>query len=459
MAFSIARNHAPVFTAAHSSLGTTAEDAAEADVPVTFVSQLIAGRVTDSDGNAAGIAIVGVDKTVRFQYSLDGGATWINSANASETNARLLSPDARFRLLPNANFNGTARIFYRAWDQTIGSPGGIANVGSDGRPAVGGGWSLSSVFDIATLTVTGVNDAPVPYYSNYAPSLPSMDEDTVTQGSLVSNLTGFYQTDVDAQAKQGIAVVEADRTSGDWQFSRDNGASWQSMPAVSDHAALLLPDDANTRVRFIPAKDFYGYVSLKYRYWDQTDGTAYTTDDLSGEVGGDSAYSSATLSSTLHVYNVNDAPVLDTAPSPTLDTIVVGATNQPGTLVSRLVANAQTDVDSPNAYKGIAIVGVTGVTQGTWQYSTDNGAHWKALGSVSAASARLLKADASTRIRFLPQAGFSGQVQITYRAWDQTQGWYEYYYNHQTIDLRNSIGGTNAFSTQVETATLTVGDA
>ena len=68
-----------------------------------------------------------------------------------------------------------------------------------------------------------------------------------------------------------------------------------------------------------------------------------------------------------------------------------------------------TDADA-GALKGIAVTAVTGT--GTWQYF--NGAIWVAIAPVSTSSALLL--DSSTLVRFVPNAGFVGTANLTYRA-------------------------------------------
>ena len=114
---------------------------------------------------------------------------------------------------------------------------------------------------------------------------------------------------------------------------------------------------------------------------------------------------------------VNDAPVL-------LDTVVtladvaedagapVGAV---GTLLSSIAdltggggQNNITDPDS-GALAGLAITAAH-TTNGSWHYSTNGGTNWNALGAVANNNARLLAADANTRVYFQPTAGFSGTV-------------------------------------------------
>ena len=74
------------------------------------------------------------------------------------------------------------------------------------------------------------------------------------------------------------------------------------------------------------------------------------------------------------------------------------------------------------------------------------------MGSVSDSSARVLRADSNTRIYFQSNQDYSGTVQdaITFRAWDQTQG------SAGTLLDASTNGGTTAFSSDSETADITV---
>ncbi|ULA60002.1 MAG: hypothetical protein LZF60_180001, partial [Nitrospira sp.] len=127
------------------------------------------------------------------------------------------------------------------------------------------------------------------------------------------------------------------------------------------------------------------------------------------------------------------APQLDATKSPTLSSVLEDAgapSGSVGTLVSSLVDFATpagqvdnvTDADS-GATLGIAISGAN-TSNGTWWYSTNNGSTWNTLGAVSDASARLLAADAGTRIYFQANANYNGTMSdaITFHAWDQTNG-------------------------------------
>lgn len=127
---------------------------------------------------------------------------------------------------------------------------------------------------------------------------------------------------------------------------------------------------------------------------------------------------------------VNTPPVLDNSKSPTLGNMAAnaaaptnGSTNG-SVLVSSLIDNGgslSNFTDSDSNLPGVAITGVS--TSGSLYYTTNGGTTWTQLtGTVSAASALTLLADADTRVYFKPNAGYSGSLSdaITFKAWDQT---------------------------------------
>jgi hypothetical protein len=150
---------------------------------------------------------------------------------------------------------------------------------------------------------------------------------------------------------------------------------------------------------------------------------------------------------------VNDAPVIDSAQSPVLTAINEGDTNSSGTRVADMITSVQpavliTDVDT-GALRGIAIT-VTDETNGTWQYSLNGGTDWTSVGAVSDSSALLLDDNTGTFLRFVPQAGFSGDSTVTFRAWDRTSG---------AVGGKadtSTNGGTTAFSVHTAVGKLTV---
>ena len=162
-----------------------------------------------------------------------------------------------------------------------------------------------------------------------------------------------------------------------------------------------------------------------------------------------------------YIYGPNHAPVLDANKSPMLDNENQNAgppAGAVGTLISRLVdfvmppgqVDNVVDPDSA-ALLGIAVTAAE-TTNGIWFYSIDNGTNWNPLGAVTDSNARLLSADANTRLYFQPNANFNGMIPgaITFRAWDQTTG--------VNGSLANTLpnGGSTAFSTATDIVSLTI---
>jgi Putative Ig domain len=155
----------------------------------------------------------------------------------------------------------------------------------------------------------------------------------------------------------------------------------------------------------------------------------------------------------LSLINVNDAPVL-TPGTPTLPGIsaTIASSANTGELVSTLIGNRITDGDANDPH-GIAIESDTTGAGGTWQYATD-GVTWTNVPTgASASTPLLLKADSTDSIRFMPSTNATSTPTITYVAWDGTAGGAEGSLSNVNP---NGGGGTSAFSTASETASLVV---
>jgi hypothetical protein len=147
--------------------------------------------------------------------------------------------------------------------------------------------------------------------------------------------------------------------------------------------------------------------------------------------------------------DINHAPVLSGTNN--LTAINENPAVNNGTLVSALIAGHASDADGNPL--GIAVTAVNN-TNGAWQYSTDGGNTWADLGAPSESSARLLAADASTYVRFVPASDYYGTVAsgLTFRAWDQTSG-----SAGGTADVRLN-GFIFAYSSGEATAAITVNE-
>ncbi len=177
-----------------------------------------------------------------------------------------------------------------------------------------------------------------------------------------------------------------------------------------------------------------------------------TSHDITVRVSDNNGYS-FDRQLTVTLLEANDAPVLDNTGSMTLTPIVEGERDNNGNLVAEILASDGdriSDVDI-GAVDGIAVTSV-GDTNGTWEYSTNNGASWTAFGTVSESSAVVLTATANDRIRFVPNTNFNGVASFTVRAWDTTDGAAS---GSTGVDTTTNGGGT-AFSVAQETVGIAV---
>jgi hypothetical protein len=151
---------------------------------------------------------------------------------------------------------------------------------------------------------------------------------------------------------------------------------------------------------------------------------------------------------------LNSAPVLDNSGTTILLPINQDAMNNLGTRVQAILASAGgdriTDADTADP-EGIAVTAVAN-THGRWQYKLGSDGTWTDFGAPSETAARLLPADASTCVRFVPELNWTGTVDpgLTFRAWDQTGG-----LPGGTADTTTN-GGTSPFSATTETASVEV---
>ncbi len=437
-------NDAPTITNAYThTLATTNENTTSSG---TLASASLTGSTwSDIDTSAvSGLAITSVTGNGTWQYSTDG-TTWTNFGVVSSTNALLITSTSQVRYIPDSNNGETATFGYKAWDQTSGT----ASVNGTPRYATtassGGTFAFSSNNATAQIVVSSLNDAPV--LAPYNPTI-SLTEDDASLSAPVSSLLLSSMTDVDAGAGavQGIALFGFSGTGGTMEYSLD-GTNWFSIGSVSATNALLLR--STDLLRFNPATDNGGTLTVDYRGWDQTSGTVGTKVDAS-VTGGTTAFSSAADQSVATIASRNDAPVLDNSGTMTFTTITEDQTANSGQSVASVVSSAGgdriTDVDT-GAIEGIAITATTN-GNGSWEYSTDGGSTWNAVGAVSNTSALLLRATDS--LRFVPNSQNATSGDITFRAWDQTTGTFG-----TKVDA-STTGTTSAFSTATEVASITV---
>ncbi len=444
-------NDAPVLdNTGNMTLATITEDVTtnSGNTVASIISSAGGDRITDVDtGAVEGIAITATTNgNGAWEYSIDNGSNWLSVGSVADNNALLLRSTDLVRFVPNGQNATSGDITFRAWDQTSGSAGNKVDVSTNGTTT-----AFSTATEVASISVTAVNDAPVLDNTGNM-TLTTITEDTTTNSgntvaSIISSAGGDRITDVDSGAVEGIAITATTNGNGSWEYSIDNGSNWLSVGSVADNNALLLR--STDLVRFVPNGQNATTGDITFRAWDQTSGTAGNKVDASTN-GTTTAFSTATEVASITVTAVNDAPVLDNTGNMTLTTITEDATTNSGNTVASIISSAGgdriTDIDS-GAVEGIAITATTN-GNGSWEYSIDNGSNWLSVGAVANNSALLLRS--IDLVRFVPNGENATTGDITFRAWDQTSG-----SAGNKVDASTN-GTTTAFSTATEVASITV---
>ncbi len=425
-------------------------------------------NVTDPNpGALLGIAVVGANSSNgTWWFTIDNGTNWQSLGTVSESSARLLAANANTRLYfqPNPNWNGNIAdaITFHAWDQSSGTNGSTIDltlmIPDD-----------ENVLDNFNTAAYSGNVGSTNWSTNW------IENDSSGGGAssgLISVVSG--QLRITASSNVGNSVYRqvdlVDATSATLNFSYNNqfdggsknvvleissngGSSWTSLETFSNaqnfgagtksfDISAYMSDDTQVRFRVETASP-----SARYVYFDNIE-IAYTTS--SPPIGGSSAFSQATDTASIAVTPVNDAPVLDNTGNMSLTMLTEDQTANGGDTVASIMASAGgnriTDVDT-SAVEGIAITALSS-GNGTWAYSTNAGSSWSTVGAVSNTSALLLRA--TDLVRFVPNAENATSGDITFRAWDQTSGTFG-----TKVDVSTN-GGTTAFSTSTEVASITV---
>ncbi|HEY7985723.1 MAG TPA: DUF4347 domain-containing protein, partial [Methylophilaceae bacterium] len=410
-------NNAPTITnGATVSLPSTNEDTPSSSTSVASI--LTSAGYTDVDGPSSGIAVTATVSNANWQYSTNGGSTWVAFGPVSSTNALLLDSTALVRYSPDLQNGETATFTFQAWDHTTGTASTNALPQYADASVNGGATAYSSNSASASIAVTAVNDAPT-ITNAVTVSLTGINEDAPSAGVTVASiLTSAGYADADTSPSSGIAITLVAANAGSsWQYSTDSGSTWTNFGTVSATSALLL--DSNALVRYSPDLQNGETATFNFRAWDETTGTASTNaTPHHGDTtitGGTSAYSANAATTSIVVASVNDAPTINTT-TITLASVNEKTTSGASTVASLLTGAGWADVDT-GALRGIAVTGLVG--NGTWQYSTD-GVTWQSFGTVSASNALLLTS--GTQIRYVPDQKNGETATFAFEAWDQTTG-------------------------------------
>ncbi len=193
--------------------------------------------ISDADlGAVQGIAVNASNPgNGRWQYSLDGGSSWLNLAAVSDSAALLLRSSDQLRFVPDAVQATTASISFRAWDRSTGAAGARVDVGTPGG---------TSAFSTATaqgeLLVSAVND--VPTTSTVVQN--AIQEDVGARLIGQTELLAWAQ-DIDGDALQAV-----------------------NLRIISGPGSLL--DNGDGTWTYLTAQDANGVVTFGYEITDAT---------------------------------------------------------------------------------------------------------------------------------------------------------------------------------------------
>jgi len=436
-------NAAPVLNIAPvQTLRPVATNATPAGTPV---GTLLGGVANDADaGDTVGVAVTALGGAAggTWQYSTSAGASWQNFGAVSAASARLLAPTDQVRFVPFANYTGAATIGYKAWDGTT-----TATDATTG----GGSTAFSSATETATVRV---QSAPTLDPARVGRVLNVAEDSTTHSGTTVNGLLSQGFADANAGTLTGAALTGlSNAAEGVWQYRYANSVTWRNIGAVSPSNAFLLRGTDN--IRFVPAANFNGSVSVTFRAWDRSQGTLAGRWNVadSADTGGGTAFSSQAATVAGLIVNANDAPVLNTAASPSFAPVAGAPGAVSVSTVAALLGSAATDVDG-TALAGVAVIGVTRHASCVWEYSTNGGATWGTLNTTAWAAARLLRSTDLIRVRTLTAVASPLAARLVFRAWDQTQGAAGGTWN---LSAATSFGGRTAFSAGADAAPITVG--
>lgn len=342
---------------------------------------------SDAEGEVGGIAVIG-SGGIYWECSTNGGWSWnlyIPPGTPGPNNALLLGRDVLIRA--SAMSAGTATLTLRAWDGTTGGSSGTY-VDLSAPSAVGGSTAFSERTAALQQTVNETNNAPriLPFGQ-----MTTTAEDTPLE---LNRLRLFDDEDTD------LVTLTVAAPSGHFSFAVPDG---MTIMVGGTPGALTLTGavgDLRTaiserRLTWSPDANMNGSVAISVTLV---------------EAGRSAPPLRADLTLNISVTPADDAPVLGR------DSVRLPAQGfdlpPPAQSVEQLFALAGgREVDGDPV--SLLVTGWSG--QGAWEYSTDGGHSWSAIGDVGQSPLRL---DAGTMVRFKAEERKVGEASLTFRASD-----------------------------------------
>lgn len=245
---------------------------------------------------------------------------------------------------------------------------------------------VASPAQIAEVIATVPASNPAPTFTAFDAALATVDEDkqvTITHDDLIKHGNEADKNADDSAGSVPAFVVKA-VTSGTLKIGA--GAETAKAWAVNSNDVI----DATNKAYWTPAANANGTLN------------AFTVVARDA----DGAVSATPVQATVNVTPVNDAPEFKAGAL--LTPVLEDAVNPAGLSVDAMLAPAFRDVDAGASLGGIVVIGNgADAAQGKWTYSTDNGATWHPVGSVSDSAGLVLPA--SAKLRFEAEANWHGK--------------------------------------------------
>lgn len=425
--------------------GTPADDGATEDVATAI--DLSDYNVADVEGSTITLTLA-VDRGTIASTDGDGTTGGVTVAN-SGTGSMTLSGSATDL---NAYLNDTSKIEYTTDlnDTTSATLTVTPNDSTDDGAADTVTISITPVNDEPTLTATG-SDPAFTEGGAAADIFNTVAASTIETGQTFSSLT-LTVTNV---SDTGSEILNIDGTAVTLDDAETNTTATNSLTynvsVTNGTATVTLTGGTMDATELQTLVDGLSYENTSTNPTDASDRVVTITSvtDSGGTANSGDDTAALTLSSTVSVTAVNNAPGLDSTQSPTLTAIDEDQTDSTGdTVDSILVVNSITDGDG-SPVEAIAVTSVD-ADKGTWQFSTNGGTSWTNINAGTTNDNNALLLDSTDMLRFVPNADANGTETITFRAWDKSTG------TAGTFDDADPNGGTTAFSSATDTASITV---
>ena len=279
-----------------------------------------------------------------LQVSTNGGGSWSDATSATfaagSTSMLVRTPIVNDTRDENAE-TFTLTATRTAGPTTNASAAGTATINDTDPPALAGieGTALAYTENAAATPISG--------------TITVSNVDKPTLASAAVQITGNY-----ASGQDVLAFTNQLGITGNWNAG----------------TGVLTLTGTTTVANYQTALRSVTYVNT-------SDSPSTATRTVSFGIN-DGALNSTATTRDINVTAVNDAPTLGNG---TLAAVAEDTVSPAGQTVSAIFSGQFADIDTGSSFGGIAVVGnsANAGTQGSWQYSTNGGANWYAIGTVA----------------------------------------------------------------------------